>query len=102
MDENFFLVKQVDEALLDSQLFLMIRIYLGQWGEWFLSDCKEELDEVFGETNTERNDAFLQLECFLFIDFLKQANIFVYSLLMMMIMTSSLLVMQNYLHEAEK
>lgn len=25
-----------------------------------LSDCKQELDEVFGETNTERNDEILK------------------------------------------
>ncbi len=32
-----------------------------------LSDCNEELDEVFGETNTERNYELLWQGCLFFI-----------------------------------
>ncbi len=30
----------------------------------FLSNCNEELDEVFGKTNTERSDKLIRIECF--------------------------------------
>ncbi len=50
----------------------------------FLFDCRKELDEIFGETNIERNDEIIRWECFLFIYLfihlfvylIKQANIF--------------------------
>ncbi len=41
-----------------------------------LSNCKEELDEIFGETNTQRNDELLRYEYFFFIYFLKKTNTF--------------------------
>ncbi len=57
MDENFFLVKQVDEALFDSQLFLNDQDLYGSMRGVILSNCNKELDEVF---DTERNDELLR------------------------------------------
>ncbi len=60
MDKIFFLLKLVDEALFDSQLLLDNQDLFGSMGGVVLSYCKEELDEVFRETNTERNDKLLR------------------------------------------
>ncbi len=56
MDKIYYLVKQADDALIDSQLLLDDQDLFGSMRGVVLSDCKEEWDEVFGETNTERND----------------------------------------------
>ncbi len=56
----FFLVKQVDDTLLDSQLLFDDQDLFGSMWGVILSYCKEELDEVFEETNTERNDDLLR------------------------------------------
>ncbi len=53
MDKIYYLMKQADEALINSQLLHDDRDCLDH-EEIDLSDCKEELDEVLGETNTER------------------------------------------------
>ncbi len=55
-----FLVKQADKALIDSQLLLDDRDLFGSMRGVILSDYEEELDEVFGETNAERNDELLR------------------------------------------
>ncbi len=60
MDKIFFLVKQADYALLDSQLLFDDHDLFWSGRGVMLSDCKEELDEVFGETNTESNDELLR------------------------------------------
>ncbi len=60
MEKMFFLVKQADEALLDLQLILDDQDLFGSMRGVVLSDCEEELDKVFGETNTERNDELLR------------------------------------------
>ncbi len=60
MDKIFFLVKQADDALFDSQLLLDDQDLFGSMRGVVLTDCVEEMDEVFGDTNTERNDEFLR------------------------------------------
>ncbi len=55
MGEILFLVKQADEALLESQL-LLNKDLIGSMREVIWSDCKQELDEAFGKTNTERKN----------------------------------------------
>ncbi len=51
-------------------------------------ECEEEYDEVFGETNTERNDELLRYEHFLkFLIFLNKSNIFYYFISVMMTIT---------------
>ncbi len=67
MDKIYFLVKQADKALIDSQLLLDIQDRFGSMRGVILSDCEEKLDEVFGETNTEWNDELLRTEYFFFI-----------------------------------
>ncbi len=60
MDKIDFLVKQAADALHDLQLLLDDQDLFGSiWGVVF-SDCKEELDEVFGVTSTERNNELLR------------------------------------------
>ncbi len=53
-------MKPVDEALLDSQKLLNDEDLFGSMKGVVLSDCEQELDEIFGETSTERNDEFLR------------------------------------------
>ncbi len=53
MDKIYFLENRADEALLDSQKFLDEEDFFGSMRGVILSDCKKELDELFGETNTE-------------------------------------------------
>ncbi len=53
MDKIFFLVKQLYEALFDSQLHLDEQ-------DLFESMRGADLDEVFDETNTEWNDELLR------------------------------------------
>ncbi len=60
MDKLYFLVKQADKALIDSQLLLDDRDLFGSMRGVILSYCKEEWDEVFGETTKERNDELLR------------------------------------------
>ncbi len=60
MDKIYFLVKQADDALCDSQFLLDDQDLFGSMRGVVLSDCTEELDEVFGETNTERADELLR------------------------------------------
>ncbi len=60
IDKIYFLVKRADDALLDLQLLLDDQDLFGSMRGVFLSDCKEELDEVFGDINTERNDELLR------------------------------------------
>ncbi len=59
-----FLVKQADEALHDLQLLLDDQDLFGSMRGTTVPDCEEEFDEVFGETNTERNDEILRYELF--------------------------------------
>ncbi len=97
MDEFFFLVKQADESLHDSQLFLDNQDLFGSMRGVTISDCKDEMDEVFGETNTERNDEILRHEFFCYF-FLKKSNIFYYFTSAMTTITmNSHLGMQFYL-----
>ncbi len=58
--DKFFLMKQAGEPLHDSQLLLDDQDLFGSMRGVILSDCKEELDEVFGEIDTERNDEILR------------------------------------------
>ncbi len=60
MDKIFFLVKQADDALFDSQFLLDDPDQFGSMRGVILSDCEEELDEVVGETNTERHNELLR------------------------------------------
>ncbi len=60
MDKIYFLVKQADDALHDSQLILDDQDLFGSMRGVVLSNCDEELDEVFGDTNTERTDELLR------------------------------------------
>ncbi len=71
MDKIYFLVKQADDALLDSQLFIDDQDLFGSMRGVVSSDCMEELDEVFGETNAERTDELLRLEFFFLLLFFK-------------------------------
>ncbi len=60
MDKIYFLVKQADEALHGLQLLLDDQDLYGSMVGSTLPECEEEFDEVFGETNTERNDEILR------------------------------------------
>ncbi len=60
MDKIYFLVKRADEALLNSQKLLDDEDLFGSMRGVTLSDCELELDEVFGDSNTERNDEILR------------------------------------------
>ncbi len=97
MDEINFLLKQVDEASIVSQLLLDDHNLFGSMRGVILSDCKEELDGVFGETNAEGNDELLMYKCFFFYLLFEKANKYYFSV-MMMITTSSHLEIQFYLH----
>ncbi len=55
MDKKFFLMTKTCEILLDSQKLLDDEDLFGPMSGVALSDCKQELNKVFGETNTERN-----------------------------------------------
>ncbi len=74
MDKILVLVKWADEALLDLQLILDDQDLFGSMRGVMLSDCKEELDEVFGETNTESNDESLRWEFSFFHDLFFKTN----------------------------
>ncbi len=65
-----------------------------------LSDCEQELDEVFGETNTERNDEMLRCDCFSLNHFVYTNLKLIYNIVSVtaMKMMSSLLVIQFALH----
>ncbi len=60
MDKIYFLVKQADDALHDLQLLLDDQDLFGSMRGVMLSNCDEELDEVFGDANTERIDELLR------------------------------------------
>ena len=60
MDKIYFLVKRADDALHDSQLLLDGQYLFGSMRAVMVSYCDEELDEVFGDTNTERSDELLR------------------------------------------
>ncbi len=64
MDKVIFLMKQSHDALLDSQQLFDDQDMFGSMKGVILSDWEEDLDEVFGETNSERNDEFLRWEYF--------------------------------------
>ncbi len=68
MDKIYYLMKQAYEALLDSQFLLNDQDLFWSMRRVILSDCKEELDKVFGEVNTERNDV-TKVRVFLFLLF---------------------------------
>ncbi len=53
-------MKQADKVLLDSQMLLDDEDLFGLIRGVVLSDCKQELDEDFGKTNTEKNDVLLR------------------------------------------
>ncbi len=60
IDKIYFLVKQADDALHDLQLILDDQDLFGSMRGVVLSNCDEELDEVFSDTNTERTDELLR------------------------------------------
>ncbi len=60
MDKIYFLVKQADEALLDSQLLFDDQDLFGSMRGVILFGCEEKLDNFLGETNAERNDELLR------------------------------------------
>ncbi len=64
MDKVYFLVKQADEALQASQILLDDKDLFGSMRGISVQECMEEYDEVFRETNTERNDEVLRYELF--------------------------------------
>ncbi len=64
MDKIYFLVKQADEALQASQILLDDQDLFGSMRGSSVQECMEEYNEVFGETNTERNDEVLRYELF--------------------------------------
>ncbi len=47
---------QPQKALIDLQKFLYNDNLFGPMEQVILADYEQELDEVFGDTNTERND----------------------------------------------
>ncbi len=65
MDKIYFLVKRADEALQASQFVLDDQDLFGSMRGSSFQECMEEYDEVFGETNTERNDEILRYELFI-------------------------------------
>ncbi len=70
MDKIYFLVKRADDALHDLQLLLNDQDLFGSMRGTTIQKCEEEFNEVFGETNTERNDEILRYElCILFFLF---------------------------------
>ena len=60
MDKIYFLVKRADDALHHPQLLLDDQDLFGSMRGVMLSNCNEELDEVFGDANTERTDELLR------------------------------------------
>ncbi len=60
MDKIYYLVKRADDALHDLHLILDDQDLFGSMRGVMLSNCDEELDEVFGDTNTERIDELLR------------------------------------------
>ncbi len=62
-------MKQADEALHDLHLLLDDQDQYGSMRGSTVPDCEEEYNEVFGETNTERNDAILRYELFFYFFF---------------------------------
>ncbi len=52
-------MKQADKVLLDSQMLLDDEDLFGSIRGVVLLDCKQEMDEVFGKTITEKNDELL-------------------------------------------
>ncbi len=64
MDKIYVLVKQADKVLHDLQLLLDDQDLFGSMRGTTIPECEEELDEVFGETNTERNDEIIRYELF--------------------------------------
>ncbi len=60
MDKIYFLMKQADEALLDSQLLLDNQDLFESMRGVILSVYEEELDDFFDEAITERNDECLR------------------------------------------
>ncbi len=69
MDKFYFLVKRADEALQASQFVLDDQDLFGSMRGSSFQECMEEYDEVFGETNTERNDEILRYDFFIFVKF---------------------------------
>ncbi len=88
-------------ALLDSQLLLDYQDLFGSMRGVILSDCKEELDEVFGEKYRKEWWA-TKVRLFFFGIVFETTNNVVYFSVMMMIMMSSLLEMQFYLNGKSK
>ena len=66
MDKIYFLVKRADEALQLSQILLDDQDLFGSMRGSSLHECIEEYNEVFGETNTERNNKVLRYDFFIF------------------------------------
>ncbi len=66
MEKIYFLVKQADDALHDLQLLLDDQDLFGSMRGSIIPECEEEYDEVFGETNIERNDEILRCDGFIF------------------------------------
>ena len=69
IDKIYFLVKQADEALQASQILLDDHDLFGSMRGSSVQECMEEYDEVFGETNTERNDEILRYDFFISVNF---------------------------------
>ncbi len=60
MDKICYLVKQADEALLDSQKLLNDEDLFGSIRGVVLSNYEQVWDEIFGKTNTEKNKELLR------------------------------------------
>ncbi len=69
MDKIYFLVKQADEALQQLRILLDDQDLFGSMRGSSLQECIKEYDEVFGETNTERNDQVLRYDFSISVNF---------------------------------
>ncbi len=97
MDKIYFLVKHADEALHDLQLLLDDQDLFGSMRGTTIPEWEEEFNEVFGETNTERNDELLRYESFFILFFDKSNRSCYFVSVMMTIKINSHLGMLFYL-----
>ncbi len=73
MDKIYFLVHCANEALLNSKKSRDDENLFGLMKDVTVVNCELELEEVFGEANTERQDEMLR-NVFLFLSFLIHSN----------------------------
>ncbi len=100
IDKIYFLVKRADEALQQSRILLDDQDLFGSMRGSSMQECIKEYDEVFGETNTKRNDKKLRYDFFISVNFLffNKSNKICNISAMMTITMNSRLGMLFYLH----